>query len=200
MKLRFQISGLRRLLYFIAFSLLGYCGYVLADAWWFQRDASAAFERPLKPAPEVAVPPPVPAAVERNDAVVGRLVIRRLGLSVMVVEGTSAKALRRAAGHIAGTALPGNQGNTGISGHRDTFFAPLQNIRRDDVVSVTTRKGEFRYRVVSMTIVQPDDIDILAATETEVLTLVTCYPFAFIGSAPERFVVRAERVISESAH
>lgn len=200
MKLRFQTSGLRRLLYFIAFSLFGYCGYVLADAWWFQRDASAAFERPLKPAPEGAVPPPVPAAVERNDAVVGRLVIRRLGLSVMVVEGTSAKALRRAAGHITGTALPGNHGNTGISGHRDTFFAPLQNIRRDDVVSVTTRKGEFHYRVVSMTIVQPDDIDVLAATETEVLTLVTCYPFAFIGSAPERFVVRAERVISESAH
>lgn len=124
-----------------------------------------------------------------------RVEVKRLGLSVIVMEGTAAATLRRAAGHIRGTAMPGEPGNVGISGHRDTFFYPLRNVRASDVVTVTTREGEFRYRVVSVTVVQPDDTGVLAGDETQVLTLVTCYPFAFIGSAPERFIVRAEREI-----
>ena len=121
--------------------------------------------------------------------------MERLGLSVIVLEGTSAATLRRAAGHITGTAVPGEPGNVGISGHRDTFFYPLRDVRTADVVTVTTRAGAFRYRVVSVTVVQPDDTGVLDADQKQVLTLVTCYPFTFIGSAPERFIVRAERFI-----
>ena len=81
-----------------------------------------------------------------------------------------------------------------ISAHRDTFFRPLRNIRQDDVITVTTPLGEYRYRVVSTSVVGPDDVAVLNPTATEILTLVTCYPFYFVGPAPERFIVRAERV------
>src|SRR4029077_8680332 len=114
--------------------------------------------------------------------------IGRLGLSVMVIEGTGAKALRRAAGHIAGTALPGQPGNIGISAHRDTFFRPLRNIRQDDIITLTTMGGEYRYRVVSTRVVNPSGVEVLGPSQTEVLTLVTCYPFYFVGSAPQRFI------------
>ena len=194
MTLRMRMSGVRRVLLVSGLSLLAYCGYVVADAWWFQREANAAWEAAAAPVAAVSARRPVDRSVDRTK-VVGRLAISRLDLSVMVLEGTSAKTLRRAAGHIAGTALPGQPGNTGISAHRDTFFYPLRNIRTDDLVSVTTGAGEFRYRVVSITVVPPDDTGVLAVTEAEVLTLVTCYPFTFIGSAPERFIVLAKRVI-----
>ena len=112
-----------------------------------------------------------------------------------MMEGTSAATLRRAAGHIAGTALPGQPGNAGISAHRDTFFLPLRNIQKQDIITFTTPLGDFRYRVVSTQVVTPDDIAVLNPSRNEVLTLVTCYPFYFVGSAPDRFIVRAERVI-----
>jgi sortase A len=103
--------------------------------------------------------------------------------------------LRRAVGHIAGTALPGQTGNIGIAAHRDTFFRPLRNIRRDDVITLTTLGGEYHYRVVSTKIVDPNDVAVLNSDGKEILTLVTCYPFYFIGSAPNRFIVRAARVL-----
>jgi sortase A len=111
------------------------------------------------------------------------------------MEGTSNKTLRRAVGHIAGTALPGRTGNVGIAGHRDTFFRPLRNIHSNDVITLTTRSGEYRYRVVSTKVVKPDNVGVLNSDGNEVLTLVTCYPFYFLGSAPQRFIVRAERVL-----
>lgn len=187
MKLRMRLDGVRWALGAFGAGVLVYCGYVLADAWWFQREATVAFAEELAPAAA-----PVRAAAER---IWGRVAVERLGLSVIVLEGTSAATLRRAAGHITGTAVPGEPGNVGISGHRDTFFYPLRDVRTADVVTVTTRSGAFRYRVVSVTVVQPEDTGVLDADETQVLTLVTCYPFTFIGSAPERFIVRAERVI-----
>jgi sortase A len=79
-------------------------------------------------------------------------------------------------------------------GHRDTFFRPLRNIQRNDIITLTTLGGEYRYRVVSTKVVGPYDIAVLDSDENEILTLVTCYPFYFVGSAPDRFVVRAERV------
>jgi sortase A len=134
---------------------------------------------------------PRPPAV---GGVIGLLDIPRLGISVMVVEGAGSTALRRAAGHISGTALPGQPGNVAISAHRDTFFRPLRNIRQDDVITVTTLLGEYRYRVVSTKVVSPFDVAVLDPSRDEILTLVTCYPFYFVGSAPERFIVRATRV------
>jgi len=91
--------------------------------------------------------------------------------------------------------MPGLPGNVGIAAHRDTFFRPLRNVRKDDVITFTTAGAEYRYRVVSMKVVDPNDVSVLNVTDEEVLTLVTCYPFSFIGSAPDRFIVRAERIM-----
>jgi sortase A len=128
------------------------------------------------------------------SGLIGRIEIARLGLSVMVIEGDDGKTLRRAAGHVPGTALPGQLGNVAITAHRDTFFRPLRKIQTDDVITLTTLQGVYRYRVVSTKIVSPQDVEVLDSTDGEVLTLVTCYPFYFVGAAPNRFIVRAERV------
>ena len=180
----------RRLFVTAAIILLANCGYVLLDAWIFQAREQRRLDRLVnnQQAPGVTSRP-VPAA-----GLVGRIEIPRLDLSVMVAEGVEPTTLRRAAGHIPGTALPGQPGNVGIAGHRDTLFRPLRNIRRDDLITLITPQGEYRYRVVSTRIVNPRDIAVLAPSRNEVLTLVTCYPFYFVGSAPDRFIVRAERV------
>lgn len=169
-------------------ALLGYCAYVIADAWWFQERESRTLELTLK-APG---PPPRPDA-SMMHGLIGRIDIGRLGVSVMVLEGFDGKTLRRGAGHIPGTALPGQPGNVGISAHRDTFFRPLRNIRGGDVITVTTLDGEYQYKVVSTKIVSPRDVSVLNPTGGEELTLVTCYPFYYVGAAPERFIVRAVR-------
>jgi sortase A len=125
---------------------------------------------------------------------IGSLDIPRLGLTAIIMEGTDTVTLRRAVGHIAGTGVPGKSGNIGIAGHRDTFFLPLRNVKQSDIITLTTPAGEYHYRVVSTKIVSPTDVAVLDPNGTEILTLVTCYPFYFIGSAPDRFIVRAERV------
>ena len=165
---------------------LGYCCFITADAWMFQHREQTQIK-------SVAAPNALPAI--GPDGLVGRIEILRLGLSVAVIEGTGERALERAAGHVEGTALPGQPGNVGIAGHRDTFFRPLRNIHRNDVITVTTSRGQFRYRVVSTKVVSPDDVAVLNSDGNEILTLVTCYPFYFVGPAPSRFVVRAARVI-----
>lgn len=180
---------------------LAYCGYVLADAWWFQQRQQLEFQLELAertPAvrePVITVdlrpPPPVTPA-----GLIGKLEIPRLDLSVIVLEGADAGTLRRAVGHIPGTALPGASGNTGLSGHRETFFRPLQYIRQHDVIKFTTKLGVYRYRVVAIKIVEPGDIAVLDFIGHESLTLVTCHPFTFVGAAPMRFIVQAERIKS----
>ena len=195
MKILIQAKSLRPALLWIqralvagAILMLGYCGFVLLDTWIFQAREAAALERFV---PSQA---PLPVALP-EDGLIGRMQVERLGVSVVVMEGTSDKTLRRAVGHIAGTALPGRSGNIGIAGHRDTFFRPLRNIQSNDVITLTTRSGEYRYRVVSTKIVHPDNVAVLNSDGNEILTLVTCYPFYFLGSAPQRFIVRAERVL-----
>jgi len=190
------LRATQRVLFACAILLLGYCGYVLADAWIFQRQENAALERFVPnqvPAVAAAVSPESAPAIG-PDGLIGRIEIPRLGVSVIVVEGTAHKTFRRAAGHISGTAFPGQPGNIGIAGHRDTFFRPLRNIQRDDLISLTTPRGKYDYRVVSIRIVEPEDVAVLDSDGNEVLTLVTCYPFYFLGSAPQRFIVRAARV------
>jgi sortase A len=185
--------------------LLAYCAYVLVDARIFQQGERRELERLLtvrqetnggvrQTAPSAAAANPPPAL----GGLIGRMEIPRLGLSAIVMEGIGAKTLRRAVGHIPGTALPGQPGNVGISGHRDTFFRPLRNIRQNDIITLTTWLGEFRYRVVSTRVVHPDNVAVLDPGNSEVLTLVTCYPFYFVGPAPNRFIVRAERVAAAS--
>lgn len=198
MKLIINQSSVKRLLrwsqgtlFAIAISMLGYTGFVLLDSWKFQHSEGRRLDRLLAERP--AAPPGV-LAVVATQGLIGRVVIARLGVSVIVAEGVDGRTLRRAAGHIPGTALPGQIGNIGISGHRDTFFRPLRNIRRNDVIAVITPLGDYHYRVLSTSIVSPQQVQVLDPATTEILTLVTCYPFYFVGAAPARFIVRAERI------
>jgi sortase A len=94
-------------------------------------------------------------------------------------------------GHIKGTALPGEQGNIGIAGHRDTYFRALKDIQSGDEIRIQTATGLSRYKVDRVQIVAPDDIQVLAPSASSAITLVTCYPFYFIGAAPQRYVVHA---------
>jgi len=119
--------------------------------------------------------------------------IPRLGIEAAVLEGTSELALNRGVGHIEDTPKPGGEGNSGIAGHRDGFFRGLKDISAGDVLELETRTSVSRYRVNRTWIVDPDDVSVLDPTGTPAITLVTCYPFYFIGSAPRRFIVRALR-------
>lgn len=125
------------------------------------------------------------------EGLVGRLEIPRLNFSVMVLEGDDTATLARAVGHIPGTAYPWQSGNVVMAGHRDTFFRPLENVRDGDEIRMTTMRGTFEYRVTSTEIVQPTDVSVLAPTRAPALTLVTCYPFVYVGRAPQRFIIHA---------
>jgi sortase A len=129
-----------------------------------------------------------------SGAPLGALSIPRLRLSVVVLHGTDGLTLRRGVGHIETTAMPGQLGNVGIAGHRDTFFRPLRQVQLGDDVLLETPAGRLHYRVASFRVVGPSDVDVLDPTSDRTLTLVTCYPFSYFGSAPDRFVVRATRV------
>jgi sortase A len=122
---------------------------------------------------------------------IGVLTIQRLQMNLAVVEGTDASQLKVAPGHIRETALPGEGGNVGIAGHRDSFFRPLRLIHVGDEIQIVTPRGEFHYRVDSTEIVDPNNIDVLRTSNSEKLTLVTCYPFYYVGAAPKRFIVHA---------
>ena len=173
--------------------LLGYCGFVMADTWMYQRQASQLFDQAhLQVA---AVPSP---GADSTHGLLGRMEIPRLGVSLIVAEGTDERTLQRAGGHIAGTSFPGQHGNVGIAGHRDTLFRPLRNIRQNDVITLTTLAGEYRYRVTTTEVVSPADVTVLQSDGHEVLTLVTCYPFYFVGPAPDRFIVHARRVVGNT--
>jgi len=124
--------------------------------------------------------------------VLGRLGIPRLGIQTMVREGDGEQTLISSLGHIPGTALPGESiGNVGVAGHRDTFFRRLEGIRKNDVLKFETSSGVYTYEVVSTRIVKPESVDVLRPGNSAEMTLVTCYPFRYIGNAPDRFIVKA---------
>jgi len=125
---------------------------------------------------------------------VGRLLIPSLQLNVIVLEGTDPWTLNRAVGHIEGTALPATTGNVGISAHRDGFFRNLGRIDRGDEISIVTAERTYTYAVESTHIVNPADVAVLAPSVKPVLTLVTCFPFYFLGDAPQRYIVKAQLV------
>jgi len=112
----------------------------------------------------------------------------------MVVQGDSPANLRRAVGHLSKSALPGEWGNVALAGHRDTFFRPLRNIRLGDEIRFTTSVRSFEYVVESIEVVAPTDIRVLETSTGHELTLLTCFPFYYVGPAPKRFVVRAREV------
>ena len=153
-----------------------------------QQPASATT---TQPAPVDLEPPG--SVVPRQPALpfLGRLLIPRLDMSIMLLEGIDAATLRRGIGHIPGTAMPGEGGNTGIAGHRDTFFRGLSGIRRNDQITIQTLHSEYHYVVDSIMVVNPEYVNVLRDPGRPVLTLVTCYPFQLVGPAPKRFVVQA---------
>jgi sortase A len=119
------------------------------------------------------------------------LKIPRLHLEVPVLEGTDDWTLNRGAGHIEDTSRPSERGNVGIAGHRDGFFRPLKDLAVGDVLELEIRGGTERYRVEKIWIVNPEDVSVLDPTPSKAVTLVTCYPFYFVGAAPQRFIARA---------
>ncbi len=194
----------QRALFACAVLLLGYCSYTVADAWLFQRRESRELKRLLQGRRAAARQPgsAVSLKVASSPAagsLIGRIDIPRLLLSVVVVEGVDKIDLRRAVGHIPGTALPGATGNVGLAGHRDRFFRPLKDMRVKDEVQLSTLRGAFTYEVESIRIVEPEDVGVLAPSAQNVLTLVSCYPFYFVGPAPRRWIVRARQVSSQTA-
>jgi len=168
---------------------------VLAWYSWalHERDAAQRFARERLNR-TTRVPHNEPPRPVRHGDVVGELDIPRLHVSVMVFEGDDAGVLRQGAGHIPGTALPASDGNIGIAAHRDTYFRPLRIIHPNDVLMLKTSAGTSRYAVTETKVVKPSDIDVLTAAPERDLTLVTCYPFFYIGSAPERFIVHARKI------
>ena len=182
--------------------LLGACGlvvagFVYADAWFGSRQAVAEFKAaqaevietlPVMSASASATPP---AVASGDDQALALLTIDRLELEVPVFSGTNKKTLNRGAGVVDGTSLPGTAGNIVVSAHRDSFFRPLKDIRIGDVIELELRDGMQRFRVGETFITDPLDVSVLEPTETPTLTLITCYPFYFVGFAPERLIVRA---------
>jgi sortase A len=189
-------DGLRwieRVLWVVGLTLAVWCAVVLAEA---------------RRTRNMPVPPPTTAATLPGDTGdntpprrslaagewVARLEAPTIHLTATVLEGTSDATLARGAGHIEDTPFPGDAGNVGIAGHRDTTFRPVRRIKPGDPLVITTPDRVYRYRVTKTFIVRPEDVYVLDSANHPTLTLVTCYPFEFIGHAPKRFIVSADLV------
>jgi sortase A len=211
------------LLFLVGISTLGYCAYVALDARFFQNAQSRQFDQALNDVRSAAednhgvhatgvgndgatsslmpvfagagrATPTTSSPIAPDSVPLGRIEIAAIGLTSMIQEGTAPRTLQRGVGHIQGTSLPGQSGNVGLAGHRDTFFRKLRIIHVGDEIRVSTLTGVFWYRVDLISIVEPQDSQVLRDSGGDFLTLVTCYPFGFIGPAPKRFVVRARNV------
>jgi len=157
---------------------------------WLGRVPAARVSAP--PSPRVS--PPVQRPSLEENGLIGRLAIPRLHVSAIVREGVGRNTLGLAVGHIPGTALPGQTGNVGVAGHRDTLFRGLGEIRANDLIQFETLAGRYVYKVGFTEVVKPQNISVLKPGQYAELTLVTCYPFNYIGSAPDRFIVKARQV------
>jgi sortase A len=174
-----------RLLLIFGIICLGLYGFFTVQAHFRQSALEHELYQPLPSEAVVAPQPPHPRNLKEGD-LFGRLEIPRLNLSVMVMEGDEDSILRLGAGHVPGTPMA-------IAGHRDTFFRPLKDIQVSDTIRFTSPEGTADYHVVSTKIVPPTDTSVLDAKSDDTLTLITCYPFYYIGPAPKRFIVQAEK-------
>jgi len=187
---------LERLLLVAGIVGLGYYSWATVEAKLYQAYENRQLDAILASAPPASPERPVTRVAPAPGSVMGRIEIARLGVSAVVRTGSDARTLQLAVGHIPGTAYPGEPGNVGLAGHRDTFFRRLADVQPDDEIVMTTPEGRFIYRVERTDVVQPSDVWVLDPTPHPTLTLVTCYPFTYLGSAPERFIVRAVGVRS----
>ena len=155
---------------------------------------------PQAPSPVAEITQPTIAKPRKHTSpaadptALGRIEIPRLGLRAIVKEGGDDATLERAVGLLPGSAHPGQSGNIVLAGHRDTFFWPLQDIERGDQIRIVLPQQTYRYRVDSIRVVDPTETSALASKGVEELTLVTCYPFRYVGPAPQRFIVSATRL------
>ena len=148
--------------------------------------------------PGTTTSPPAPVPAPAPGTWVARLEVPSVRLATTVLEGTDDGTLSRGSGHIEDTPFPGQTGNVGIAGHRDTVFRPLRRIHLGDEMKLTTADRVYHYKISKTLIVTPDDVYVLDPTAQPTLTLVTCYPFDFIGHAPRRFIVQAALVSDEA--
>lgn len=194
--------SLERLLFVVGLASLGYYAYVSVESRLYQALENRELDAILAthagrtlPGESEEAPGPITARSSRArpaaGSAIGRIEIPRLGISVVIRAGSDARTLRLAVGHIPGTAFPGDIGNIGLAGHRDTFFRRLRDIRAGDEIRIVTPEGTFAFRVEETSVVMPKDTWVLDATTAPTLTLVTCFPFNYVGSAPQRFIVRA---------
>jgi sortase A len=146
------------------------------------------------PAPASPKPKAKPRPPALDPTAIARIEIPRLGVRAIVREGADAKTLSRAVGLVPGTAYPGEAGNMVLAAHRDTFFRPLRRIKVKDRIRLVAPTHVYEYEVQSLRVVEPHETEVLQSRGTEELTLVTCYPFRFVGPAPDRFIVTAKRV------
>lgn len=183
--------------------MLGYCAFVVIAMRRYQEQAQGKLERLAQTSSvqisdhtflEATDRPVTRRVSNKPPPFVGRIEIPRTRLSAIVAEGTSSEVLSVAVGHVEGTALPGESGNIALAAHRDTFFRGLGELQSGDFIRLTIPKGRFDYRVEFTEVVDPADTWILRSGSGQALTLITCYPFHYIGAAPKRFVVRAYRV------
>jgi sortase A len=174
---------------------LGWCLAIVIDTQNTQRAARETLESmtPATTSSRATSTPPSRVIVQPGTPL-AELSIPRIGLSAVVLQGSDEHTLRVGAGHIETTPLPGESGNVAIAGHRDSFFRPLRNVQVGDDIWLNTPAAPVHYRVSSFRVVNPSEVSVIDPTADAVLTLVTCYPFYFVGSAPDRFIVRATLV------
>jgi sortase A len=166
---------------------ISYVGYVVVEAHAYEARELSRFENASQAQKEA--PPPL-----IEGGVIGEIQVPRLNLKAIVVQGDSHTILRHAVGHIPDTSMPGQYGNVAIAGHRDTFFRPLRNIRLGDTIHLRTPDRDFSYQVEATAVVPASAVEVLSAKDGRTLTLITCFPFDYIGAAPNRFVVRARQI------
>jgi sortase A len=191
-----------RILLIVGLACSGYFLLTYADRQFEQARENRELDRILRARPAAAANvsnAPASHTTIPRDGLLGKIEIPRIGVSATVREGDDARTLERAVGHIPGTALPGSAGNAGLAAHRDTFFRRLKDVRQDDVIKLTTPEGMQTYVVQQTQVVDPENVEVLGPSDGPVLTLITCYPFNYIGSAPQRFVVRAVRRTEDRA-
>ena len=186
------LVGCQYVLCLIGILALGHCALTLARAKFYQHWAYRQLQTG-KVESNPGRPDISNASGDGQIPPLAEIEIPRVHISAMVAEGASSRVLRIAVGHVPGTALPGQEGNAVLAGHRDTFFRGLGDVRAGDVIKLTTSGKQYQYRVRFTGIVGPRDTWVLHPSGNQTLTLVTCYPFDFIGAAPKRFIVRASR-------
>jgi sortase A len=188
------LRWLERILVTAGVAGLVWAGYVWLAPGLYRLEHRDVRVRPRRDIRLETAPPARVEAPLTTGTVIGTLEIRRLGFSGMVAEGDDDATLRVAIGHLPDTPLPWNAGNSALAGHRDGEFRPLRGLQIGDEVQLTTDRGTFRYRIRATKIVAPEDLSVLAPTSGRTLTLITCYPFVYIGHAPQRFIVIADAV------